>query len=232
MADRDLFIITRATTQDLLTLTEAKLLLGLDPNDTSKDEQLQLQISIASATIAEMANRTFAEEELIESWREIGDGRLFLSHWPIEDPTGIISVTSGSVELIAGEYDLEGDSGKLSVYNGTPVTTPTGVVYWGNTGTGSHWAEPAVVHYIGGYQLPEEAPLPLKQAAVLLIRDERMRNQQAQVAGMRQLRHKEASVSFHDPNMLLSRMMGQGGGQSPVQQTVMALIKQYIRIEV
>ena len=49
------------------------------------------------------------------------------------------------------------------------------------------WPQSVDVTYTGGFDLPDEAPLPLKQATAILIREERMRNQQAQVAGIRQV---------------------------------------------
>lgn len=213
MANRDILVVVPATTQDLLTLDEAKTLLGMSTADTSRDAQLQMQISIASATIAEMANRCFGEQTVIETWRDFnGEGRLFLSQWPIVDPTGITEVTEDGVERIADiDYDLEGQSGKLDLLR--------------------QWNEPAIVHYTGGYKLPDEAPLPLKYAALVLVRQEKIYNQQAQVAGMRQLRHKEAQVSFYDPNALAIKAMG-AAGQTPGQQQAMALIQQYMRIEV
>jgi len=193
MADRDIFVEVPATNHDLLTLDEAKMLLGLSLADTSKDAQLSLQISIASQTIARMANRIFAEQTVIETWREVGNGRLFLSQWPIDEATGIIDVTAGGNGLSIPDYDLEGQSGKLSVYGGSvsigvpyaigrypagyieavgsssrrmlrTARAPIEAYYPSNTG---HWSEPAVVHYTGGYKLPDEAPMPLKQAAAV-----------------------------------------------------------------
>ena len=215
MADRDIFVEVRATTQDLVSIDEVKKYLSYNWTDPAADEQLQMQISFASATIAEIANRTFGEETLIETWREIGDGRLFLSHWPIKDPEGILDVSQGGYGVVAGEYDLEGDTGKLSMY--------------GSNGAPGNWKAPAVVHYTGGYKLPEEAPLPLKQACIVLIQETRIRNQQAQVAGIRQLRHKESNVAFYDPNALLLKTVG---AKSPGIQAAENLVRQYMRFEV
>ena len=78
MADRNIDVLTRATMIDLLTVEECKLLLGLDPNDDSQDAQLAMMISVNSAVLAEACNRTFAQEKVSESWREVYNGRLFL----------------------------------------------------------------------------------------------------------------------------------------------------------
>jgi len=215
MANRDIKIVTEALSQDLLTLDEYKTWTGIPLTDTSRDEQLTLQISSASAICADICNRKptlgFGEEEVIETWREIGSGRLYLSHWPIKDPDGIISVSwnGGTLLLPDVGYDLEGYSGKIDVFGS--------------------WQEPAVVHYIGGYKLPDEAPLPLKRACVILIQEERIRNQQAQTSGIRQLRHKEAMVSFFDPNALLLKSVG---AKSVGMQTAEALLRPYMRHEV
>jgi hypothetical protein len=213
MADRDISVITPATSQDLLSLEECKQFLNISLTDTSRDDQLQMQISIASAALADMANRKpelgFGETTVIETWREIGNGRLFLMHWPVKQPNGIISVTAGGTTLASGDYRLDNNSGKLSM-DGT-------------------WPEPASVHYTGGWQLPEQAPLPLKWACATMVQEQRMRNQQAQTAGIRLLSHKEARVAFWDPNAILLKTVG---AKSPGIQAAEALVRPYIRIEV
>jgi hypothetical protein len=213
MADRSIVVLTPATEFDLLTVEECKLLLGLDPNDTSQDMQLQAMISVNSALLAEACNRTFAQEKVRESWREVGNGRLFLSHWPVKEEIDIESVTAGDVLLVPGEYELEPASGKLSVY------------------TDSGWPMPAIVIYTGGYILPDEAPLPLKQACAILVRDDRIKNQQALVAGIRSISHEGASVSYYDPNMALRRSQPRTT-TSQAWGAATELVKQYMRIEV
>lgn len=215
MADRSIIVLTRATVFDLLTVDECKTLLGLDKNDHTQDEQLQLMISAESATIAEICNRTFAQEKVQESWREVGNGRLFLSHWPIKKAEDIESVTAGGSPLDLAGYELEPDSGKLSVFTG-------------GTATDSHWNEAAVVVYTGGYILPEEAPLPLKQAAAILVREDRLRNQQMHTAGIKNISHEGRSVSYFDPSLLLRATMG----KPPGWQAVEPLLKQFMRFEV
>lgn len=211
MADRTIVVLERATEFDLLTVDECKLLLGLDPNDHLQDVQLEMMISTNSALIAEVCNRTFAQEKVRESWREIGDGRLFLSHWPIKTDTDIESVTAGGgAPLDPGAYELEPDSGKLSVY-GAPG-----------------WFEPAIVTYTGGYILPDEAPLPLKQATAILVREDRIRNQQAHTAGVRQIAHEGAHVSYFDPATLLRATAGRPAGWAAAEM----LLKQYTRFEI
>jgi hypothetical protein len=220
MADRDIDVITKADPTDLLTLDEAKLWLGIPLTDLSQDEMLTSMISIFSEELAEKLNRhptvTIGQEEVIETWRETMNGRLFLSHWPVKKED-VISVTAGdTATLLAGEYKLEEASGKLSnIRNGGPEAVP--------------WSHPVTVHYKGGYALPDECPKPLKHAVVMLIREEKIRMMQAHTAGIRQISHKEARVSFFDPNALLLRAVGM---KSPTMQAVENILSHYMRFEV
>jgi hypothetical protein len=208
MADRTIKILTPADNFDFLTLEEAKTMLGITTYTPAEDAQLQMLISAASAVIARVCNRQFAYEEVEESWRDLASRRVFLSHWPVNE-ADLESVTVNGSAVDASGWDLEPASGKLSNYNG-----------WSG--------EPIVVDYWGGYKLPDEAPLPLKQAAVLLVREQRMLMRQAQVAGMRQIAHKEQRVAFFDPNELLLK----SGTSSQAQQQIYYLLYHYIRIEV
>jgi hypothetical protein len=219
VADRTIEIITPAANSDLLTLDEAKMLLGINAADTSQDPTLEFMIEIFSETCAEIANRqptvTFGKEEVLETWREIGNGRLFLSHWPVLQ-SDLISVNAAGVDLDPTQYELETASGKLS---NVTVSMPASL----------QWQAPVIVHYKGGYTLPDEAPKPLKHACILLMREERIRMIAAQTAGIRQISHKEARVAFFDPNAVLLRSLG---AKSPTMMAAENLLKQYMRFEV
>lgn len=212
MADVTVKVITPATTGDLLTLDEVKLLLGI--MDTSHDELLTMMISTYSAYVAEMCNRTFAREKVTETWRDIYNGRVFLTHWPVKEVDVESVVSSGNVYL-TDQFELEETSGKLSnVILYAPESSP--------------WPQSVIVTYTGGFNLPDEAPLPLKQATAILIREERMRNQQAQQAGIRQITHKESRIVFFDPNAVIAKMMSTGGKTAGFVAAE-ALLKQYTR---
>jgi hypothetical protein len=236
MADRTITILTPATDSDLMTLNEAKQLLGLSMTDTSDDAQLQLFIDINSATVARLCNRIFAREEVKEEWRELGcqllwpgyyypdyvpyysgttgcsdAHRIFLSHWPVkaadiesvESPQGIL--------LDPSAYEIETESGKLECLIGSFI-------------------EPVVVKYWGGYNLPEEAPLPLKQACSLLNVQSKLLASLGSIAGIRMLSHKSARIAFHDPLKVIEAAMG--GKGSPTQMAVMNILSHYIHYEV
>jgi hypothetical protein len=221
MADYTIDVITPATSRDLLTLAEAKLWLGINATDTSQDVLLESMITTFSEEIAERLNRhptvTIGFEEVNETWRETLNGRLFLSHWPVKKADVVsVSVGSNGALLTVDNFELEEASGKLSnIQIGGAVS--------------ACWNHPVVVHYSGGYDLPSETPLPLKHAVVMLIREERIRMMQSQTAGIRQISHKEARVSFFDPNMLLLRSIGM---KSPTLQAVESILTHYMRFPV
>lgn len=213
MADRDIFVVTPADNQDLLTLDECKTLLNISLADTSRDAQMKMQISIASAICAAEVNRKpelgFGETRVIEEFREVMGGRLFTMHWPISQNDPIVITANGNPFVKGTDYRVDFSSGKISI--------------------GSTWRQPAIVEYTGGYKLPDDAPMDLKQACALIVQDQRIRNQQASVAGMRQLRHKESQVSFYDPNALLLKT---AGAKSPGMQAAESLLRPYLRLEV
>lgn len=219
MADRDIFVVEPADNQNLLSLEECKLFLNISGADTSRDAQLELQIAAASAMIADMANRKpelgFGETRVIEEWREVMHGRVQVMHFPISQDEPITVNANGAPYIEGTHYRVDFNSGKVSV----------GV----NGGNGA-WPQPVILEYTGGYLLPDDAPLPLKQACAALVRGMRITNQTASVAGMRQIKHKEAQVSFYDPNALLIKSAGMQS--SPGMQEATALIRPYIRIEV
>jgi uncharacterized phiE125 gp8 family phage protein len=222
MADITIKVLTPAASTDLLTLDEAKMWLGINSADTSQDELLQLMITTYSEEIAERLNRhptvTIGYEEVNETWRDTQNGRLFLSHWPVK-AADILSVSIGSGAdpvLVDVGYELEEASGKLSnISIGGAMS--------------ASWNHPVVVHYWGGYNLPDETPKPLKHAVIMLIREEKIRMMQAQTAGIRQVSHKEARVSFFDPNAILLRSVG---AKSPTLQAIESILTHYMRFPV
>ncbi len=210
MADVTLHILEPATMFDLVTLEEAKIGLGLSLTtvDPVLDQQLAFLISTQSAVVAGLCNTVFARETLTESWREIQTDnlgkRVFLTHWPVAD-ADITSVTSNGAVLTSDDYELEERSGKLSYYNG--------------------YSEPAVITYTGGYDLPDGAPAPLKQAAIVLVRDQRRQILLSNLEGIRSISHKSARVQFYDP----TKMTAMGIGGTAAEKAVQSLLRPYMR---
>jgi hypothetical protein len=216
MADRIITVLTPATSLDFVTLDEAKMLLGLSLTDTTDDAQLQLFIDMNSATVMRMCNRIFAREQVREEWRELNGGcRLFPSHWPI-GATDILSIESpiGTV-LDPSMYELEQESGKVEFMSG---------------GLAGAWIEPVAITYWGGYNLPAEAPLPLKRVVSMLNLQSRLLASLGTIAGIRMLSHREARVMFYDPMKILEAALG--GSTGPMQSAIMNMLSHYIHYEV
>jgi hypothetical protein len=87
--------------------------------------------------------------------------------------------------------------------------------------------EPIVVHYTGGFLLPDEAPMPLKQAAVLLAASWKAQLAMIQVTGVRMIAHKEARVMFHTPANI---QPGAGGTHPGIPPAVDSILMQYTRL--
>ena len=206
MADVTVKIITPATSFAFMTLDELKVALGAPSGTTTTDEQWQWMIEVNSATIAEMCNRVFAKEEVQESWREIVNNRVHLTHWPVKE-ADIVSVTSHGDDQI--DWELEETTGKLQFFN---------------------QSEPITVHYTGGFELPDEAPMPLKQATVLMAANWKAQLAMVQVTGVRMISHKESRVMFHSPTSGGSSGgsggAGSGGGVPPAVESILS---QYTR---
>ena len=203
-------ILTPATDFDLITLEEAKIGLGLSLTtvDPVLDQQLQFLISTQSAVVADMCGRVFARQEVIESWREIRTDnrgrRVFLTQYPAK-AADIESVSSNGTALASTDWEFEEKPGKLSYYPG--------------------FDEPAVIAYTGGYNLPDEAPPALKQAAISMVREQRRQIMLGNLEGIRSLSHKSARVQFYDP----TKLMAMGVGGTAAEQAVSRLLRPFMR---
>jgi len=209
MADRTIKILTPATEIGFLSIAEARLLFGA--TTTVSDASLQFMIDINSASIMRLCNRIMAYEEVKETWRDIGNRRVFLSHWPVKE-ADVESVYAGGALVDPADYELEEESGKLSNFQG--------------------WAEDVVVTYWGGYLLPDNAPLPLKQATAMLVRDTKIMSSLEGVAGIRSLGYREKRVQFFDPTKILGGGTTGSGGLSVMNTAVNRLLVHYTRWEV
>jgi len=204
MADVSVTILTPATSFDLMTLDELKIALGSTTGTQATDDQWNWLIDVNSATIAELCNRTFAKEKVEESWRDLVNRRVFLTHFPVKAADVESVTTNGNLRL---DYELEEASGKLSIF--------------------TDQAEPIVVTYTGGFLLPDEAPLPLKQACVLLSATWKAQLAMVQVTGVRMIAHKEARVMFHTPTT--GSTGGSSGPWAGIPPSVESILVQYTR---
>lgn len=206
MADLTVKILIPATEFALMTVAEAKLALGTSMTNTTSDAQLEWLIDTNSATIARLCNRTFAKEKVRETWKCQQPRRSFLTHFPVKE-ADIESVTTNGFDNI--DYELEEASGKLSIFSGR--------------------AEPIIITYTGGYVLPDEAPLELKQCCTLMIAAEKAELAAASVSGIRMIAHKESRVMFQTPPKVGSGGGGVGAGVSgPVQSILSHFVKHWV----
>jgi hypothetical protein len=215
MVDIIIKVLTPATSIDLLTLAEARLMIlnmpgGIPPTD----DQLAQLITQYSATVATLCNRTLAYQTVRETWRDFeppyntASQRLFLSQWPvIEEEVTSVQAPSGSV-LDPSTYEIEEKPGKIELFNGG--------------------SEPIVVEYSGGYKLPDEAPDDLKLAVGLMIRQYRYQNIIA--SGVRSVAHKESRVQYFSPRDMVAVAPVTGGVN--ISNTIDNLLAHYRRIEV
>jgi hypothetical protein len=196
MVDVTIKVITPATQFAFLTLAEAKAALGIVTSDATSDAQLQWLIDTNSAVIATLCNRTFAKEKVRETWRCLLPNRMFLTHWPVKE-ADIETLTVGGTPLVVGDWEVEEESGKLLLPAGSPG--------------------PIVITYTGGYDLPTQAPMALKQATSMLVAVTRADAAAVETSGIRMIAHKEKRIMFHPPSS--SSSSGTGGGTAPGART-------------
>jgi hypothetical protein len=151
---------------------------------------------------------------VIERWQCLQSNRIFLTRYPVQ-ASDINSITVGpdtsAVTLDpASDWILEEPSGKIELL-------------------GSR-SEPITVDYVGGFNLPDEAPPALKQACELLIWEWRAIAMRLALGGVSSIRHKESDVRYFDP---LALLRGKGGiGWADSQSAVNALLMHYVRLQV
>jgi hypothetical protein len=207
-------VITPATSQDLTTLDEVKAMMRIPPTDTASDALLTQLITDVSETVARMCNRIFGYEEVEETYFQLSDDasqRLYLTRWPVALADISLFESDGTNFLgVPDEWVLEEATGTL--YR-RPDLGP-----WGGT---------INVVYSGGYNLPDDAPGPLKFAAQAVIREGYMawvRN--PALYGVRQTRHKESSQTYYPPNLVSMSTLG----TSETWRGVQGILNKYVRL--
>jgi len=207
MADVTQIILTPAVSHALISLDDFKVATGMPAGPATTDEQMQWLIDTQSAVVARMCNRIFAKETLIERWRDLSSRRLYLTHWPVKQ-SDIVRVSTNGYDRL-NDWELDEREGKLSIF--------------------TNRAEPIEVEYTGGYDLPDEAPLPLQQAVALLVNTSKAEQASASLTGVRMISHKESRVMFHSPSSGGSSSSS-GPSTSQTQSTVAALLGHYIKL--
>lgn len=209
MAQEIITVIKKADDLALLTLYEARLGLHLTTStDETVDDLLEMLIDWSSDEIALNCARTFGKETVTDNIVELISSRqrIYLSHYPIVSIDSIVE--NGTPLNVNQDYLVETDSGILTRIN-------------------KEWMVPVMVSYTGGYELPNEAPKALKQAAILMTREAYFASIRGD-ASIKMLAHKESRVSYFDPNRMISGSMTSAG--SPARKAVEAILQAYTRI--
>ena len=214
-------VLTPNDVVGLISLEDCKILLDIASGDTSKDAQLQMLIDQNSMVLAEMANRdTWAKEKVIETWECVppvccpdGSARIWLTRAPVKK-ADIESVESPRGTIIdPNDYEVEERTGQVKFPGGA-----SGQI---------------IITYTGGFDLPDEAPLALQQAASMMVRSYRTEAAQASTsgAGVRMIAHKESRIMYFSPKDMAGGTSGSSGGVSATSSdsTIKNLLSKYTR---
>jgi hypothetical protein len=205
-------VVEPAPSIDLITLDELKRALNITA--TVQDQMLQDLITRVSDEIAEYCGRVFGFEHVVETFTEIdaNKNKLFLARYPVAVADGITSITSG----------------------GAALTFPDGMLLdslWGKlTLPGGTFTEQTIIDYSGGYNLPDDSPPALKQAAVILIREAYYATIRGD-ASVRMIGHQESRIIYFDPNVLARSAGSASSGGTPAQRAVNDLLTSFTRYE-
>ena len=127
-------VITPAASFDLVTLDQAKTMLGIDASDTSQDAAIQQNITAVSAAINRYCDRVFVQQvyrdqyRYVCNWLAAGEP-LRTRQFPIAtDATGLplATVTSDGAVLDAAMWEADTESGTFYAIDGAIVDAWTG----------------------------------------------------------------------------------------------------------
>lgn len=202
-------IVEEAKSVDLISLHDAKI--GLNNVSTTGDEQIELMIKWASAEVARMCNRVFAQETVIETVMQLEGPRVYLSHWPIKT---ITEVSEAGVVLVGNtDYFLDKTNGVL------------------HRAGGAFWGLPTVVKYIGGYDLPQKAP-PELSSAVLLVTREAVTAAKKGDSTIRMITHKQSRIMYFDPNAAAAKAASGSSVGTAGRRAIADLLRHHMRFVV
>jgi hypothetical protein len=191
---------------DLTTLADVKA--ELDITGTTQDTALSAQITTWSKVIADYCNRVFAQQHVIETFTNSIRpqprerlGELVLSRFPV---ASINSITVDTVALDATDYEFDAEQGMV----------------WRTDGC--VWRGKVAVDYVGGYDLPTDAPAALSRACIELVKVQRFMATRDRT--IREVAHGDARVAYFGPQGAAT-----GGALPP---NVIDLISTFRRIPV
>ena len=187
---------------DLVSLDDLKAALGI--TGFTEDAALEAAITFHSKIIADYCNRRFGLAEALETFTfdryEVLPVRqaLTLSLYPVVEISEFSPVGAG------GEYGLDPASGRL----------------WSE---GGYLQGEVSVAYIGGYDLPEQAPSRLAMAVIHAVNEGRVSG--SRDPSIREVQHGDTRISY-----FTSATTSASSGF--LSATVLDLIKPYRRLHV
>ena len=207
---------TASAGPDLISLADLKLALGII--GTSEDANLQTAITMQSRIISEYCDRRFGRAEVLETFTfdrgetlPVKQG-LTLSLYPVNQ---IIEVSTAGAT--AQDYEFDSTSGRL--------WTPNSEYWWSNY---YYWPPCKImVHYSGGYDLPEGAPARLQRAVIESVSAVRSAyGSGVRDPTIREVQHGDTRISYVSPSFAA------GTTGQHFTPSVMDLIKPYRRLYV
>jgi hypothetical protein len=205
-------VVQTATTYDLTTVAAANTYLNLTSSPTG-DAQLQAEITAASHIIATQCDRSFAAEEVVETFVTERPGECILGFKLDRNP--VISFSSIDINgqpLTPDQYDVDYLKGMIRL---SYLHWPFGFL---GPGFGAGFGTFRIaVTYTGGYLLPSNAPPSLALACHALIKEQRF----AKLRGdptIRSVEHGDLRIFYQQGTAAYTA--GQGALPPSVQQLI------------
>lgn len=113
-----------AESLDLVSIDDAKIVLGIDPDDTTQDAQIEAAIHAISARICRYCDRQFVKQGYRDEYRNLSlDWVEPLRCWQfplVVDGTGaaVLAVSSNGSPIAAESYEANPDNGALFLWDG------------------------------------------------------------------------------------------------------------------
>jgi hypothetical protein len=110
-------VVTAASERGLITLDQAKIVLGIDAADTTHDAEITLMIASISAGISTYCDRLFVVQTYRDQYRNASADKLRARQYPIALATGgdpeLFTVTIDGAVITPDQYDLDVTNGWL-----------------------------------------------------------------------------------------------------------------------
>lgn len=124
--------------------------LGIASPTSEQTTQMETVILQVSALVDRFLDRTLAEEDVTDYFREASGDTLRLSRWPVAE---MLEVIEGSTALTPDDWELDELTGQLwRLSNGDRGC-------WSSAGT-------TRASYVGGYILPDNLPADIQRGAI------------------------------------------------------------------